>query len=235
MRGTALIKSKFKGLTNCNLKLIAMIAMAIDHVGAFLMNDNDTMRTIGRLAFPIYAFLIAEGCAHTKNKRKYFLLIFILGLICQVAYVAAMGGLYLGVLLTFSVSILIIYSIQAAMDNHKLAFIPIIAVLLVGALNAYLTVKLKHLDYRFDYGFEGMMMPVIIYMFKSKWGKLFATALCCMFISMRYAPIQWWSLMALIPLLLYNGQYGKAKFKYSFYIFYPAHMLIIYGIYMLIK
>ena len=65
-----MIKSKFKGLTNCNLKLIAMIAMAIDHVGAFLMNDNDTMRTIGRLAFPIYAFLIAEGCAHTKNKRK---------------------------------------------------------------------------------------------------------------------------------------------------------------------
>ena len=68
------------------LKIIAMISMLIDHAGLLLFNDNEVMRIIGRLAFPVFAFLIAEGCFYTKNKLRHFLEIFILGAVCQVVY-----------------------------------------------------------------------------------------------------------------------------------------------------
>ena len=60
--------------------------MLIDHIGVMLYPNIDTFRIIGRLSFPIFAFKIAEGCVHTKNKIKYFLWIFLLGILCQIVF-----------------------------------------------------------------------------------------------------------------------------------------------------
>ena len=69
------LKSK-SGLSGSALKVIAMISMVIDHVALYLMEQGtllyETMRCIGRIAFPVFAFLIAEGFIHTRNRYRYF-------------------------------------------------------------------------------------------------------------------------------------------------------------------
>lgn len=91
------------------LKLIASASMLIDHAGLMLFNDNPTMRMIGRLAFPIFAFFIAEGFRYTRDRAKYFMRVFALGLICQIVYTIADGSIYIGILLVFSLSIMLMY------------------------------------------------------------------------------------------------------------------------------
>ena len=71
------------------LKFLACITMLIDHAGILLFPQYDIFRIIGRIAFPIFAFMIAEGCRYTKNKLRHFLMIFGLGVLCQLAYVVS--------------------------------------------------------------------------------------------------------------------------------------------------
>lgn len=75
-----------KGLTAFHLKLIALVCMIIDHVGASTLNDLEPLRWIGRIAFPIYAFLIAEGCRHTRNRTRYLLRLGIFALISEMPF-----------------------------------------------------------------------------------------------------------------------------------------------------
>ena len=63
-------KPKF-GLTNNQLKIIAMVSMALDHIGLLFFPDVMLFRALGRIAFPIFAYMIAEGCRYTKNRAKY--------------------------------------------------------------------------------------------------------------------------------------------------------------------
>ena len=68
------------GLTNNQLKALAMVSMLLDHVGLMLLPEWNFLRILGRLAFPIFAYMIAEGCRHTKNRRKYLLTLLIMAL-----------------------------------------------------------------------------------------------------------------------------------------------------------
>lgn len=104
---------RWRGLSGNALKLIAAASMLIDHIGVILLPEVALLRIIGRLAFPIYAFMIAEGCAKTRNRLRYFLAVFSLGAACQVVYFLHDGALYMGILITFSLSILLIYALQA--------------------------------------------------------------------------------------------------------------------------
>ena len=103
-------------MTSNMIKLIACISMFIDHAGLQLFDNNIIMRSVGRLAMPLFAFFIGEGCRHTSNRLKYFLRVFVLGVICQIAYTAneiASGSfcsVYLNILFTFSISILICFA-----------------------------------------------------------------------------------------------------------------------------
>ena len=94
-------------MTSFVLKLIAAITMLIDHTGLILFPNQMIFRVIGRLAFPIYAYCIAEGFRYTRNRFKYFLRIFLLGLFCQIVYTIVSHDLYIGILLVFSISIII--------------------------------------------------------------------------------------------------------------------------------
>lgn len=95
------------------IKILGCIFMAIDHIGVVLFPRIIILRYIGRLAFPIFAFMIAEGAKYTRNKMKYFLMIFIIGVICQVFnYFFNNHDLYMCIFITFSISILLIYLIQ---------------------------------------------------------------------------------------------------------------------------
>ena len=95
-----------KRLNGNQLKIIALVTMTIDHVGMYLLPQFVILRIIGRLSMPIFAYMIAEGCRYTKNKKYYLLLTLGVGLICQVVYWIAMQSLYQCILITFSLSIL---------------------------------------------------------------------------------------------------------------------------------
>ena len=73
------------GLDATALKLIGVVTMTIDHIGYILFPKLALLRIIGRLAYPVFAYLIAEGCTYSRYKTKYFLSVLGTGLLCSVA------------------------------------------------------------------------------------------------------------------------------------------------------
>ena len=241
------------GLSASTLKIIACITMLIDHVGAYLLPQLLFLRVIGRLAFPIFAYFIAEGCRYTRHKLKRFLLVFGLGLVCEVVFFLHSGSIDGGILITFSLSILLIYQVQAlkkALAQKAIGFIALYGLLLsasllgVWALNQYiLTVS---------YGFWGVLIPVLTAIPDYKEGEAPA---CFRYLSNRpvklafcalgllllcisrglLTNLQSYCLFALTPLALYNGQPGVKRMKYGFYLFYPLHLIVLFLLEILLR
>lgn len=228
-------RSGFFGLNANILKIIALVTMTIDHIGAQFFKDMPLFRAVGRMSFPIFAYMIAEGCRYTKNKRRYFLQIFLLGFACQVAYFFVKGSLYQCVPITFSLSILCIYAIQWAGKHENGWWLPALAVLLVWGVTDFLPQALPKTNFAVDYGFWGVLLPVCIACTNDRRIKLLLTAVCLAALSLSLDAIQWWCLCALPILALYNGQRGKYKMKSLFYIYYPLHLVVIYFIALLCK
>ena len=111
----------------------------------------------------------------------------------------------------------------------------ILPLALVVLVTFVLPIYLKGIGFYIVYGPIGVMLPIAIYYSKSKVQKLISAAVLLAFIAYTTGYFQqWYSLMAIPLLALYNGKRGKAKMKYVFYVFYPAHLVILYGIQMLI-
>ena len=220
------------GLTNNQLKIIAMLSMLIDHIGVAMFPNVMILRIIGRLAFPIFAYMIAEGCFYTKNKARYFFMIFGLGMICQLVFFFFMGSLYQGILMTFSFSIICIYAIDYYLKKRewKSLSLMIFTVFSVSFISINLPMILNKTDFEFDYTALGILLPVVIYYSKNKLLKMLFTAVILILLSDIYFTYQLYSLLAIPLLLLYNGERGKYKLKYLFYIFYPLHLVLVYFI-----
>ena len=218
----------YKCLNGTQLKIIALIAMTFDHIGLFLLGNYLPFRIIGRIAFPIFAFMIAEGARYTKNRFKYFLRIFVLGIICQIFYTAFVGTFYLNILITLSLSILIIYSIQFFKNSsNKLSIlVPIMVISAIVTADYILANIIKPVGYHIDYNIVGVMLPVLI--FNKPNLKLLITAVGLICLSLSMHKLQLWSLLALFPLMLYNKQPGKHRLKWLFYLYYPLHLGGIY-------
>lgn len=225
------IQKSPRGILSGNiLKIIALIAMTVDHIGLELMNDNIIFRIVGRLAFPIFAFMIAEGCVYTRSRGKYLFKIAALALICQAAYYFAMNSLYMCILVTFSLSVCLIYLYDYMVKKQSTvtALIFLLALISVYLICEALPRALIFTDFNIDYGFFGVMVPLLIYIGKDKLQKLILCALGLISLSVSLGQIQWFCLLALVPLALYSGERGKARIKNLFYIYYPAHLLLIY-------
>lgn len=224
-------------LNGNQLKLLALITMTIDHIGMYLLPQYFIFRIIGRLSMPIYAYMIAEGCRYTRNRGKYLLLTAGVGLLCQVVYYVAMGSLYQCILITFSLSILLIYSIDNAIKRQSIPA----CLLVLGALAAVfflsrvLPALLPGTDYYISYGYFGILLPVFTFLGRNRRQQLLLTALGQVIMNLDLGGIQWLCLLTLIPLALYDGTRGKMKLKYLFYIYYPAHLAALYGIGLLVK
>ena len=227
-----------KGILNGNhLKLIAALCMLLDHAGILLFPRVRLLRVLGRLAYPIFAFMIAEGCRYTKNKLRYFLMVFGLGTACQLVYYFFSGDTYLNILLTFSCSILLIYALQAAhgaADGKKQGLWS--AVFCAGFMGAY---GLTHI-LTIDYGFWGIMIPVFVAfsLGKAKTGSklpVFMLLAGLVLLAADLKGMQYYALLAVPLLLLYSGKRGKANLKYFFYIFYPVHLAVLQGIAWLVR
>ena len=216
------------------LKIIALISMTIDHVGYILFPNVLWLRVVGRIAFPLFAFLIAEGCKHTKNKTKYVLLIFILGVICQIFAYFFGGQTKLNILLTFSFSIGLIYLLQWFKQSIKLnnkKHIALSLILFIAAVAATFVLTSDYLSFsplKVDYGFWGIMVAVFVSMFDNHYAKTTMLLFGLILVSISSWNIQWFCLLSVILVFWYNGERGKYKLKYLFYLYYPLHIAVLY-------
>lgn len=231
------------GLTNTQLKLIAIAAMALDHIGRELLPQYPILTIIGRLSYPIFAYMIAEGCRYTRNRTRYFGVVCGTGVLCQLVFYIATGSMYQNILITFSLSILTIYAIDfcqksLAGPRSVMSFVSAYLMLAEGALVifvcTYLPEKLNN-DFWIDYGLLGVLLPVVLYLVQNKTHKLICLTIMLALMGYSIGGQQWYALITVPLLALYNGKRGTARLKYLFYIFYPTHLAIIYGIKMLIE
>ena len=153
------------GLTGNQLKILAMITMTCDHVGLYLLPQFPVLRILGRLAMPIYAYMIAQGCRHTHDRRRYLLRLLGLGLLCQTVYYAVEGSLYQCILMTFSLSVALIWGMDAAVRRPDPARIVTAVGLFAAAvfLCQILPKLLPGTDYAVDYGILGVLLPVLVF------------------------------------------------------------------------
>ena len=243
----------FKGCLNGNtLKLIACLFMLIDHIGYFLFPKILIFRYIGRLAFPMFAFFISEGCKYTKHKARYWGTITLLGIIIFLVQYLAQDKISGNVLLSFSISISLIFLLQEikkTLNNYqkhikKLIFL--IFLMILGLFLSYFASIILNIDYKFI----GILLPLIISLpdfscleINSKIKKIdnLYTRLLLMIVTLIVLSFtsnlkyEWFCLLSILPLLFYNGKRGKFNLKYFFYIFYPLHVAVLYGIKFLIK
>ena len=226
------LKSGKLGLTNNQLKIIAMITMIIDHVGVALFPSTLIFRQIGRISFPIYAYLIAEGCRHTRSRKRYLGFIAIMALVFQAVYTVFLGSLYQGILVTFSLAIGLIFALEGVIKPkalEKRLFCGAI-VLLILFIGVACPIIFKEHGFQIDYDIWGLTLPVLVYFAPNKKVKIVALLVFLTVMSAFSSGVQWWSLLSVPLLALYNGERGKRNMKYFFYILYPLHLVIIYGI-----
>ena len=223
--------SRFGVLNANHLKMIAAFTMLLDHMGILLFPEVQLFRILGRIAYPIYAFMIAEGCRYTKNKLRYFLMVCGLGAVCQIVYYITSADTRINILLTFSLSILLIYCLQFAHEAQTWQKeILWSAVFAAGVLAVYGLCWKFHVDY----GFWGIMTPVLVsfgYIRKfPNWAQVVLLGCGLLLLGTEYTKVQQYALLSLPLLMLYSGKRGKAKMKYFFYIFYPVHLAVLQGI-----
>ncbi|WP_343208987.1 TraX family protein [Anaerolentibacter hominis] len=217
-------------MTSFALKLIAIVSMLLDHIGAILFPDVIALRYIGRLAFPIFCFLLVEGYYHTSNVKKYLLRLGIFAAISEVPFDLAFRGRlfdlgYQNVFFTLFLGLTVIWLMDEAVkklgaDSLKSKLFRV-GFILVGCLLA----ELLHTDY----SATGVLVIVFFYMLRDN--KTLLTILIALFLGsdVFYGGIEYVAVLSMIPILKYNGKKGPGM-KYFFYVFYPAHLLILVAI-----
>ncbi|MEG2123381.1 MAG: TraX family protein [Clostridium sp.] len=221
------------GFTGTTLKLIAMTIMLIDHMGTALIQKgvmstdyNESwymvailMRLVGRLAFPIFAFLLVEGFLHTHDVKRYFLNLAVFAVISEVPFDLAIfdrvwEGNYQNVYFTLAIGLLTLILLDRLENRRILQGVTIL--LACGTATLLKT----------DYGALGILMMTGLYLFRKDPRKqLTAGAVIAFIESWSYGGI---AALAFIPIRFYYGERGNTTFKYVFYWFYPVHLFLLY-------
>ncbi len=193
------------------IKWLAVLLMVVDHVGYFLFPDQIILRMIGRLSFPLFAFLIANGYQYTRDKKKYLLRLFIFANIIQLPSLFMSLPFNIFYTLSFGLVCIMIYESKNS-DVQKI--IGIIAMILI----AYVV--------KADYGVYGVILILLVHIFKENY-KLMSLSILAL--SMAYYGFNHIQLIAALTpgiMYFYNNQKGK-NMKYFFYLFYPVHMVFL--------
>lgn len=250
-----LTEKKYKCLNTFVLKLIAIISMTLDHVGAVVgtkridgalylsgILDIDTyniLRGIGRIAFPVFCYLIVEGYYHTRNVWKYILRLFVFALISQIPF--SLGNAKtlfdfssLNVFFTLSMGLICVFILDKCIEQFKtadnfqiqrsvgkgiLSFLSIAAIIFLSVL------------LHTDYSIFGILLILIFYIFRDSPVKIFIAMLLDILLFQGNNELP--AMFALIPIFLHNGKKGPSA-KYAFYAYYPIHLTVLYVIYKLL-
>lgn len=242
-----------KGIAGSTLKMIAIITMLIDHTAAVVLMRSMiaqnlsfmivksaapivilyyVMRSIGRLGFPIFIFLLMEGLEHTRNKWKYLLRLVIFALVSEIpfdfAFNLSRGQIsagqiiefgYQNVFFTLAIGLLTVIGLQAIQETEWNTIIKIVVNMGITIAGMGLGLFL-----RTDYSAVGVLAIVIMYLFRKR--KLLAAAMTCVVLLLSNV-FEISAFLILLPIGFYNGKRGW-KLKWVFYAFYPVHLLVLW-------
>lgn len=219
-----------KGIPQEGLKLIACLSMLIDHA-AYIFGGALKWRVVGRLAFPIYCFLLAEGAYHTRDSRKYMLRLAVGALISELAFDFSFYGRwtwqYQNVFVTLLLGVLALEVIKRSSE---------VWLKVLATVHFALLAELLHTDY----GWHGVLLIVLFGIVRDKswkWPALTA-GMAVVFWMINSpsrmvfgipVPIQMYGLASLLPIALYSGEkLTRNKIaQWGFYLFYPVHMVLL--------
>ena len=226
-----------------SLHIMAMAFMLCDHLWGTIVPGNDWLTLIGRIAFPIFAFLIVEGYFHTKNLKKYVGRLLLFAVLSEIPFNLVMGSsvfypFHQNVLWSFLISIGLIYLNEKAKGKLWRQILVGIGTILLGYIVGLLTMV--------DFYHAGILTVLVFYFFRGrKWWNYLGQFLCLAYINIEllggytyewklfgntvFFPQQGFALLALIPIWLYHGKQGYHSkiLQYSYYGFYPLHLLIL--------
>ncbi len=206
-------------LNSFQLKCIAVITMAIDHTGAVLFPQILLFRYVGRLAFPVFCFLLTEGFFHTRNVKKYMFRLGVFAIISEVPYDLAFRKSILefthqNVFFTLLIGVIMMYALERSSEWPVKVVVVILSMWFASWICS-------------DYSFKGILLIAIYYFLRdNKMGKFGVGALWNF---MWNSTIQMYGALASIPIALYNGEKGRSV-KYFFYLFYPLHLSALYAV-----
>lgn len=234
-----LAQSKLRILSGSMLKLIAIICMTIDHtashlrtvlpfllipisIGSKSITMYWIMRQIGRLAFPIFCFLIAEGYQHTRNKKQYSLRLLIFAIISEIPFNLRKDLFFdpssQNVYFTLFLGLMLICAYEGIRGEIKKFLVMAVIALIAMVLKA-------------DYGLKGALLVFLIHMLRNR-----SSAQAVLAYPLLSGGIA--ALAAFIPINMYNGKRGFIKtplLKILFYVYYPLHILVLAGIRYMLK
>ena len=194
--------------------------MVIDHIAPYLMEHGtvlyEAMRCIGRIAFPVFAFLIAEGFIHTRSRYRYFFTLLGFAVISEIPWYLLNGadGTH-NVMFTLALGVATLMILENLLQRSLV--LGFIWTLGMAGLASWLGV---------DYEWRGIIIIVIFYIFHSLTNNktnIHIKLIICYIIMAHYGII-----LATIIISFYNQSRGwieKNKWKYMFYIFYPFHLI----------
>lgn len=231
------------------LKWIAVISMLVDHTAEVLMNHNEAltapvwtqiyglMRGIGRLAFPIYAFLLVEGFCHTRNARNYLTRLLVSAALSEIPFDLAVFHTpfypgYQNVFFTLALGLIaligirktgglslydqIVYGRESGQKTGKCG--GWWKQLLIMAVCSGIAEMINS-----DYGGFGVIFIILLSM--TRYDKKNQTLLGAVSLVWELPAI-----FAFVPIWFYNGTRGRDTGKYFFYAFYPVHLLILWAV-----
>ena len=231
--------------SSMSLHIMAMAFMLCDHLWGTIVPGNDWLTCIGRISFPIFAFLIVEGYFHTGNLKKYAGRLLLFAILSELPFNLAMGSslfypVHQNVLWSFLISLGLIHGNEKAREKEKI-WIRIsvgCASILAGYVLGLLTMV--------DFYHAGVLTVLVFYFFRQKkWWSYVSQLLCLWYINIEmlggfsyelhffgntyYFVRQGLALLALIPIWLYRGKqgYNSKPLQYVYYGFYPLHLLIL--------
>jgi hypothetical protein len=206
------------------LKIIAIVTMIIDHLGLFFFPQYLIFRMIGRIAFPLFAWLIANGAYHTHDIGKYLRRLYLFALISQIPFLFPNRLIDpqfsdLNVLCTLFFGLLAIIFIQRTKNW--------VHWLVITAVFASFAQLLQT-----DYGAFGVGVVVLFYVFFNDFKKLVISQFILFFVPFVLFPVlaslvEPIGLISLVFIRLYNNEPGP-RAKYLFYIFYPLQYVVFY-------
>lgn len=216
------------------IKIIATLCMVVDHVGLFFFPDTLWFRAIGRIAYPLFAFTVANAFVHTRSKGKYLVRMLLLAVLIQIPYYAFLRDTTLNIFFSLGLGFAFIWLYEAATKNHReraaAGLLLAAAVFIAAEWGEQSILPLQ-------YGGYGLALIFCCHLFYQKPAALGAaqllllTAAAAADIFLLRADTAWallsfCSLLALPFLFAYNGEKGPGL-KYFFYFFYPLHLVFL--------
>lgn len=238
-------ENRYFDLSAAALHIIAMTLMLMDHLWATLLPAQEWLTCLGRLAFPIFAFMTVEGYFHTHDFKKYLKRMFVFALLSEIPFDLMYGGTWFypvhqNVIWTLMLGLIGIHLMERTRKSQKIWVSIGVTVLIAVVFTVIATLGMM------DYYGPGVLMMFNFYFFRGRrWWQMLGQLIALYWVNVEMLgglmyPIhlfgmefeicqQGLAVLALIPIWLYRGRQGhhSKPFQYACYAFYPVHMLLL--------